>query len=164
MSRDPVDIKAKASFPAGALSNFAPHAFTLDGVACASMEGFLQSLKVADVAEQVRVCGLVGAEAQDRGRREDWSSGALWWRGMPVDRLSDAYQELLDRAYDALFAQAPKFRNALSETGDALLTHKMGKSDPCETILTEVEFCTRLQRLRTRVRGEHPLGRDTNDG
>jgi hypothetical protein len=39
MSHDPIDIKAKAPFPAVALSNFTPHAFTLDGVACASMEG-----------------------------------------------------------------------------------------------------------------------------
>jgi predicted NAD-dependent protein-ADP-ribosyltransferase YbiA (DUF1768 family) len=150
MSCEPIDIKAKAPFPAGALSNFAAHAFTLDGVACASMEGLLQSLKVADIAEQARVCALVGAEAQNRGRREDWSSGTLWWRGSPVDRLSGAYQELLDRAYDALFTQAPKFRNALAATGDAPLTHSMGKSDPCETILTEAEFCTRLERLRRR--------------
>jgi predicted NAD-dependent protein-ADP-ribosyltransferase YbiA (DUF1768 family) len=151
MSRDLIDIKAKAPFPAGALSNFTPHAFTLDGVACASMEGLLQSLKVADIAEQARVCALVGAEAQTRGRREDWSSGTLWWRGTPVDRLSGAYQQLLDRAYDALFTQAPKFRNALAATGEAPLTHRMGKSDPCETILTEEEFCCRLERLRTRI-------------
>ncbi|ARN83849.1 hypothetical protein B1812_20630 [Methylocystis bryophila] len=148
MSCDPVDIKAKAPFPAGALSNFAPHAFALDGIACGSMEGFLQSLKIQDSAEQARVCRLSGAEAQSRGRQEDWNSGTLWWQGKPVDRLSDAYQKLLDRAYDALFAQAPKFRNALAATGEAPLTHRMGKSDPCETILTEQEFCTRLERLR----------------
>jgi predicted NAD-dependent protein-ADP-ribosyltransferase YbiA (DUF1768 family) len=152
MNTDPIDIKAKAPFPAGALSNFTPHAFTLDGVACRSVEGFLQSLKIEDSAEQAIVCGLSGVEAQSRGRREDWSSGTLWWRGQPVDRLSEAYQELLDRAYDALFAQAPKFRNALSATGHAPLTHRMGKSDPCETILTEAELCTRLERLRARLR------------
>jgi predicted NAD-dependent protein-ADP-ribosyltransferase YbiA (DUF1768 family) len=151
MSSDPIDIRAKAPFPAGALSNFTPHPFTLDGVACGSMEGFLQSLKVRDVAEQAHICGLSGGEAQNRGRREDWSSGTLWWRGTPVDRLSDAYQELLDRAYDALFTQASKFRNALSATGNAPLTHSIGKSDPCATILTEAEFCTRLERLRTRL-------------
>jgi hypothetical protein len=97
------------------------------------------------------VCGLVGVEAQNRGRREDWSSETLWSRERPVDRLSEAYQELLDRAFDALFTQAPKFRNALSATSDAPLTHKLGKSDPCETILTEDEFCKRLERLRMRI-------------
>ena len=30
------------------LSNFAPNAFVFDGVACASLEGLLQSLKVQD--------------------------------------------------------------------------------------------------------------------
>ena len=42
-----IDIKAKAPFPAGALSNFAPHAFTFDGIACASMEGLLQSARAS---------------------------------------------------------------------------------------------------------------------
>jgi len=144
-----LDIKAKAPFPAGALSNFAPHAFVIDGVACKSMEGFLQSLRIEDVAEQQRVCGLVGGEAQATGRRYDWSmSGTLWWRGTPIDRLGEAYQRLLDRAYEALLVQSSKFRAALAATGDARLTHKSGKIDPCVTILTEEEFCSRLKRLR----------------
>jgi Bacteriophage protein GP30.3 len=92
-----------------------------------------------------------GVEAQSRGRGQDWSSGMLWWRGKSYDRLSDDYQGLLDRAFDALFEQAPKFRNALSATGRALLVHRLGKSDPCETILTASEFCSRLDRLRTRL-------------
>ncbi|MEI9902145.1 MAG: hypothetical protein WDN31_20955 [Hyphomicrobium sp.] len=113
-----IDIKAKAPFPGGALSNFAPHAFVLDGIACASMEGFLQSLKVADIAEQERFCGLPGGEAQGRGRQYEWrDSGTLWWRGAPIDRLSDDYQALLDRAYDALFDQSRRFREALAATG-----------------------------------------------
>jgi Bacteriophage protein GP30.3 len=151
-----IDIRAKASFPAGALSNFAAHPFTLDGVTIKSMEGFLQSLKFADIVEQADICLLAGAEAQSRGRRQDWSSGILWWRGKSYDRLSDDYQGLLDRAFDALFEQAPKFRNALSAAGRATLTHRIGKSDPCETILTASEFCGRLDRLRTRL---HELSR-----
>ncbi len=147
-----IDIKAKAPFPAGALSNFAAHAFTFDGVACASMEGFLQGLKVEDVTEQERFCGLSGGEAQGRGRRHEWRErGTLWWRGEPIDRLSDAYQTLLDRAYDALFAQSKSFRDALAASGDAQLVHSLGKDDPCETILTPEEFCSRLERLRRRV-------------
>jgi len=115
------------------------------------MEGFIQSLKFADVVEQADICLLAGAEAQSRGRRQDWSNGILWWRGKSYDRLSDDYQGLLDRAFDALFEQAPKFRNALSATGRAILTHRIGKSDQCETILTASEFCGRLDRLRTRL-------------
>ncbi len=147
---DTLDIKSKAPFPAGALSNFAPHAFTFDGIACASIEGLLQSFKIEDQAEQVRVCALPGPHAQSIGRKHDWSvSGTLWWQGVPYDRLSDAYQNLLDRAYQALFDQSTKFRDALAATGDARLTHTFGKCDPCETILTAEEFCSRLERLRT---------------
>jgi predicted NAD-dependent protein-ADP-ribosyltransferase YbiA (DUF1768 family) len=148
-----IDIKAKAPFPAGALSNFAQHPFTFDSIACASMEGLLQSFKVEDAAEQAEICALSGGEAQGRGRRHDWSqSGTLFWRGEPFDRLSDEYQELLDRAYDALFAQSSKFRSALAATGEARLTHALGSDDPTETILTAQEFCSRLELLRARLK------------
>jgi hypothetical protein len=107
---DALDIKAKALCPASTLSNLGPHAFTLDGIACGSMEGFLQSLKVEARAEQEHICALAGGEARGRGQRHAWNTtGTLWWRGEPVDRLSDAYQALLDRAYEALFAQSRSF-------------------------------------------------------
>ena len=150
---DLTDIKAKAPWPAGALSNFAPHAFTFDGVRCASMEGLLQSFKIADAKEQVRVCGLDGPVAQSVGQKHDWmTTGTLWWRGTLYDRLSDDYQSLLDRAFDALFEQSKKFRDALAATGDAQLAHSFGRDDPTETILTPAEFVTRLERLRAKVR------------
>jgi hypothetical protein len=117
-----LDIKAKAPYPAGLLSNFAPHVFAIDDVRCASMEGFLQSLKIEDLTEQARVCGLPGPIAQSVGRKQKWSTtGTLWWRGRRYDRLSQDYQALLDRAYDALFEQAQGFRDALAATdGPAL--------------------------------------------
>lgn len=152
MMSNSLDIKAKAPFPAGWLSNFAAYPFVMDGVACASMEGFLQSLKAEDREEQRRIRGHVGAEAQDAGRRRDWTaSGLLWWQGVAIDRLSGEYQALLDRAYEALFEQSPKLRRALAATGAAELVHRAGKSDPCETILTEAEFCARLMALRQRL-------------
>ena len=40
-----MDIGSKSGYPAGALSNFSPHPFEIDGVKCNSMEGFLQGLK-----------------------------------------------------------------------------------------------------------------------
>jgi protein GP30.3 len=116
------------------------------------MEGFLQSLKVEDRAEQEHICALAGGEARGRGQRHAWNTtGTLWWRGEPVDRLSAAYQALLDRAYEALFAQSRKFRDALAASGEPKLTHSIGKDDPCETILTTDELCGRLERLRARL-------------
>ena len=113
---------------------------------------------IEDEEEQRRICGLAGAEAQNAGRRHDWTaSGLLWWQGVAIDRLSDEYQALLDRAYQALFEQSPKLRRALAATGAADLVHRAGKSDPCETILTEAEFCSRLTVLRQRLASGEPL-------
>jgi predicted NAD-dependent protein-ADP-ribosyltransferase YbiA (DUF1768 family) len=44
-----MDIGSGNGYPGASLSNFAPHPFTIDGVECASMEGFLQSLKFESV-------------------------------------------------------------------------------------------------------------------
>lgn len=146
---DPIDIQPKAPWPAGALSNFARHAFEFDGLACASMEGFLQSLKFDVAEDQRRICGLKPQHARALGRRRRWRAfGGPWHLGAPVGRLSADYQQLLDRAYDALFAQSEEFRAALAATGDAPLTHPLGRDDPMETILTTTEFCSRLDRLR----------------
>jgi hypothetical protein len=59
-------------------------------------------------------------------------------------------------AYDTLFGTdenhqvkaQKRSRTAFAATGAACLTHTIGKSDPCETILTAEELCTRLERLR----------------
>ena len=54
-----MDIGSGNGFPCDALSNFAPHPFVIDGVECASMEGFLQSLKFSNPDIQKEVCKLV---------------------------------------------------------------------------------------------------------
>jgi hypothetical protein len=103
----------------------APHAFTLDGVACGSMEGFPQGLKVEDRAERERINGLSGGEARGSGQQhKSNATGTLRWRGAPVDRLSDAYQALVDRVFEALFAQSARFRDALPVSGKARLAHR----------------------------------------
>lgn len=55
-----MDISSGTGYPASSLSNFAPHEFEIDGVKCASMEGFLQSLKFQNPEMQKYVCSLVG--------------------------------------------------------------------------------------------------------
>ena len=61
-----MDIGSGNGYPESALSNFAPHKFTIDNVECNSMEGFLQSLKFKNPDMQKEVCKLVGkAEQQD---------------------------------------------------------------------------------------------------
>ncbi len=147
-----MDIYSKLPGAAGSLSNFSPFPFVLDGVKCASMEGFLQSLLVEDASLQEEVCQLVGLPAKQWGTQRLQVLGStkrLWWRGREYDRYAGEYQELLDRAYAAL-AENTGFRVVLLSTGDEPLTHSIGRSEGCaETILTEEEFCSRLMRLRT---------------
>lgn len=112
-----MDIGSSRSYPAGTLSNFSPHPFVLDGVHCASMEGFLQSLKFKSPEMQEQVCGLVGLAAKRAGRKKKWfRTQTLYWRGRELKRDSEEYQNLLNRAYNALNGNS-SFRKALLATG-----------------------------------------------
>lgn len=143
-----MDIGSKHGYPSSSLSNFAPHAFVLDGVQCASMEGFLQSLKFSNPDMQVEVCKLVGITAKRRGANKNWwTSQTLHWKGKPYKRDSKDYQDLLDRAYHAL-SQNASFQKALLATGNSSLTHSIGRNKINETVLTVQEFTSRLYKLR----------------
>lgn len=151
--RPKLDIHSQAKWPSSELSNFAAHPFILDGVACASMEGFLQALKFQQLDEQRRVCALSGLEAKvaGQGATLDWrAQQVLWWQGQPMTRRSAAYTDLLTRAYDAMFDANPRFRFALLVAGHFKLTHSIGSKDPTQTVLTEDELWSQLVRLRKR--------------
>lgn len=150
-----MDIGSGTGFPASNLSNFAPHAFTIDGVECASMEGFLQSLKFSNPEMQKEVCKLVGRAAKFKGKKKKWyRDQTLYWQGKSYKRDSDEYQELLDRAYDQL-SKNDGFRKALLATGNATFTHSMGKNKQSETVLTVKEFTSRLTKIRERLKKEN---------
>ena len=149
-----MDIKSGQGYPAGALSNFAPHPFVLDGVEIASMEGFLQSLKFQNPEMQRHVCTLVGRAAKSQGSGKNWQRhGTLYWQGREIDRFSDEYQELLDRAFEQLYTTNNSAQKALLATGSAVLKHSLGKKSERETVLTRREFCSRLTKLRERLGG-----------
>jgi len=149
-----MDIGSWGDYPANALSNFSPNPFEIDGVQCNSMEGFLQSLKFKSEEMQIEVCKLVGKKAKFKGKDKNWwHSQKLWWRGVEMDRHGKEYQELLDRAFNAL-SENTSFRKALLSTREATLTYSMGKSDPSQTVLTTKEFCGRLTKIRTRLQAE----------
>lgn len=146
-----MDIGSGTGYPSSALSNFAPHSFVIDGVECASMEGFLQSLKFSNSDMQTEVCKLVGKAAKFKGKKKKWyRTQTLYWQGREFARDSDEYQQLLDRAFEAL-ATNEGFQRALLATGDATLTHSIGKRKITETVLTTQEFVSRLRILRDRL-------------
>ena len=146
-----MDIGSGSGFPSATLSNFAPHPFVIDGIECNSMEGFLQSLKFSNPEMQKEVCKLVGKAAKFKGKKKKWwRTQTLYWQGVEIARDSQEYQDLLDRAFDAL-AQNTGFQKALLATGKATLTHSIGKSKEQETVLTKQEFCSRLTNIRSNL-------------
>ena len=149
-----MDIGSGSGYPSSNLSNFSPHGFVVDGVECASMEGFLQSLKFQDPEMQKHVCTLVGKAAKFKGKKKKWwKTQTLYWQGEAIPRDSERYQELLDKAFNAL-AENSSFRRALLATQNATLTHNMGKKKTSETVLTKNEFTSRLTAIRTRLQNE----------
>ena len=147
-----IDIHSKGEYPSCELSNFAEHEFCIDGVKCSSMEGFLQSLKFRSIKKQNQVCSLAGKEAKNSTRHTvaqlRWRiTHNLYWQGRRINRFSDEYQQLLDRAYDML-SENEDFQNALKDSLSYKLTHSIGKTDARKTILTESELISRLDRIR----------------
>ena len=150
-----MDIGSGGNWPSCALSNFAPHPFEIDGVKCNSMEGFLQSLKFKSIDMQEYVCTLVGMKAKMKGKNKNWwKTQTLWWRGEEIDRHSNEYQELLDRAFNEL-SKNSSFQRALLATKNSTLTHSIGKNDAHRTVLTTSEFCSRLTKIRVKLQEEN---------
>jgi predicted NAD-dependent protein-ADP-ribosyltransferase YbiA (DUF1768 family) len=153
-----MDIKAGKPYPSGDLSNFKPRTFTVRGIECASMEGFVQALKFKGIEMQKHICTLTGRKAKSSGAKKNWhTSQTLWWQGKPIKRDSDEYQQLLDEAFNALFDQNEGARKALLASGDAVLKHSVGKTKIQDTVLTEREFCSRLTKKRAELKAKQFL-------
>lgn len=147
-----LEIKSSYEYPSNALSNFYPHSFNLDGVECASMEGFLQSLKFKSSKKQRKICSLIGLDAKNKGKfKLLWKlTGNIYWQGEKIKRCSLEFQELIKRAYDAMLKNEG-FKKALIDSKEFELSHKIGKQDPRKTILTEKEFLSILNSLRNNL-------------
>lgn len=144
-----INVWSKSPYPANVLSNLHPNAFEFDGIACGSMEGFLQSLKYADEEDQKTICALSGKDAK-RKSIDGWKDNQiLHWKGAIIKRSSKEFMDLLTRAYKALYCQNDTFRLALLATKGKPIFHTQGNPNPKDTILTEKEFCNMLDCLRT---------------
>lgn len=108
----------------------------------------MQSLKFKNPEMQEYVCTLVGKQAKFKGKKKNWyRTQTLYWKGVEINRHSNEYQELLDKAFECL-SRNESFKKALLSTGNATLKHSIGKSDPHKIVLTEKEFCSRLMNIR----------------
>lgn len=153
-----LDIHSKGQWPSNALSNFYPHKFKVDGIECASMEGFLQSLKTSSMAGQKEICGLTGKEAKLRSTDSWKTDQTLYWNdSQGIKRDSMQFQALVRRAYRAMFEQCPEFKDALQATGNKKLYHSIGNPVQKDTILTEKELCDILSELRQEIQIIRPI-------
>jgi hypothetical protein len=143
-----IDIGSDINDIGKVLSNFSEFHFIVDGIFCASMEGFLQSLKFEDQNKQIEVCKLIGLKAKFKGKKKKWfKKQILYWNNKTIKRDSVEYQFLLDKAFTQLFNNK-EYKENLIKTKGFILTHKIGKNKIEETVLTTEEFCDRLMKLR----------------
>lgn len=155
-----LDVHSRAISPvAQRLSNLWPRPFVLDDKLSTSMEGFLQSLKFELEWEAQRLRDMDGVQCWKAGQAgNEWKqTHRLWWNGVPYDRLEMPYQYLLDRAYDAQLDQNQSLRDDLRATVGFQLRHLRGKHDVRDTVLTESEYISRLERLRWRALEEEEV-------
>ncbi len=150
-----INIYSKGEYPANVLSNFYPNSFEIDGVACASMEGFLQSLKFKNKEKQRKICALVGIEAKNAGRKKWlWKiTGNVYWQGKRIKRDGKDFKNLLVKGYRELLKN-PTFYKALEDSYGCTYTHSIGKNDARKTILTEKEFIWLLNQMRMETLAE----------
>ena len=159
-----MDIGSGKGWPESELSNFPPAPFTFRGLPVSSMEGLVQSFKFKNPEMQKHVLTLVGRAAKFKGKKKNWwRTQTLFWMDKEIDRHGEEYQKLLDEAFEAMFTQNPSKRRALLATGNAVLTHSIGKNHPSKTVLTTSEFCSRLMRIRADLRSGklRPVIRET---
>lgn len=124
-----LDIHSKGLYPSNVLSNLCDNGFCFDGIVCGSMEGFLQSLKAKELDKQRQICSMKGHNARKMSVTSWQTDQTVWWKGRAIDRQSDAHQQLIRRAYQALFEQ---------------------NENSFKTILTPSEFCSILTEMRDR--------------
>ena len=144
-----MNIISTGKYPSNSLSNFAVHPFTFRGIEVASMEGFLQGLKFKNPDMQKHVFSLVGMGAKSKGKNKNWKRDyILYYQGIPIDRFSDTYQELLYEVYTTIAFESDGFQRALLASGSGELSHSIGRKKEKESILTQREFCSRLMWIR----------------
>lgn len=148
-----MNIISNGEYPSNILSNFYEEAepFYVDGVACKSMEGFLQSLKVNDSEIQSQICLLSGICAKRAGKpyTKQWQQNqTLYWQGKPYNRHSQEYADLVKKAFYSRYNASKEYRKALKASKGYKLTHTAGYNDPSKSILTTDEFLEITNNLR----------------
>lgn len=145
-----IDIHSQLPGIPGILSNLHPKPFIMNGLVFGSIEGFLQGLRCKDQERQLQIFKMYGIDAKRTGRENPIKQDTLYFKGVPFNRHSEYYQKMLDKAFMCCFVQNDKFQKALYDSVGHELGHSIGKTDPKDTILTNQEFISRLDTIRTK--------------
>ena len=131
-----------------ALSNFSLSPFRLDGVALASVEGFIQGIKFPPAhPARVRAFESWAWEAKQCGQGADkrWA----YWGETRIEFGSPDHHRLVERALRARFAQNEGLRGVLRATRGFDIVHRTGEGpEPGRTSLPAVLFCRILTDIR----------------
>ncbi len=154
---DVIDISYESEGVAKTLSNLYPYDFHVSCTQCSSIEGFLRSLTIQDTRVQREVCKLSGINAyRIKKALPDWRGDqTLFWGENSFKRETSEYFDCISAAYTKLFEKNGLFRYFLLSTGDNILIHSRGKSNPKDTILTDNEFIFQLYRLRNLAKSQN---------
>lgn len=129
------------------LSNFDAAAFVIDGVHCASAEGFIMAIMLPpDDPNRALALTLSGKEAKKLGRKAERQF--VWWNGQRFDFRSTAHEALIERALRAKFEQNPGHMAALLSTVGVTLIHDVGHPESPRTSLPAHVFMDILTRIR----------------
>ena len=142
------------------LSNLFPYEFEFRGFKLASMESFFQGLKFPDEEVQRMVFNYSGTNAVHLAKASlyDWKkTKTLYWQGEAIDRMSEAYDALVDEAYVCLL-QNPLYRQSLLNCPKEII-HMLGNEHKEETVFTRYEFEKELNCLRAFVK-QSEVGRE----
>ncbi|MEK7513080.1 MAG: hypothetical protein AAB601_02675 [Patescibacteria group bacterium] len=140
-------LSSSPDWRAERLSNLAPYPFVLDGICCASAEGFIQGIKFPPSSKERPQAFLSsGAAAKRFGKfagRE-----FVWWDGRAIPYSSEEHRRLIGRAIRAKFDQSDLARRALIATEGLTLVHETGDPEHPDTSLPNEAFCTLLTKIR----------------
>lgn len=131
-------------------------------VHCGSVEGFVQSLKAASLDEQTRIAQLHGKSAKHAGSEQmpeiEAGKRVCFFRSLRFDYVVPEHRALIEYAIWQKFAQDANSQAAMRWTGDARLTHNLGKFDAKKgkTSLPKQVFTRILDDCRTMIEDEAP--------
>ena len=130
------------------LSNLFPYEIWFKGKKLRSIESFFQGIKFKDKKMQNYVFKYSGLDSNNIkvASDYDWKKyGVVYWRGKPIKRESEEYEQLIDELYISAL-QNPLYRNILKNC-DRPVIHSIGETEKSKTVFTRYEFEYQINSL-----------------